>query len=105
MPRGGERSARTRRPPFLLWSHADRTDIETLDDFVRAARAAGIKWIMRGTGVDQEDSLLMDFLNATSGLTMKYKAFDGAGATGLSGTHRRRLKTAQSLLLSRRHLC
>ena len=25
---------------FLLWVHADRTDIKTLDDFVKAARAA-----------------------------------------------------------------
>jgi hypothetical protein len=37
---------------------------------------------------------------------MKYKAFDEAGATGLSGPHRRRLnKTAPNPLLLRRHLC
>jgi tripartite-type tricarboxylate transporter receptor subunit TctC len=64
---------------FLLWVHADRTDIKTLDDFVKAARAAGPKWIMAGTGVGQEDSLLTDFLNSTYGLKMTYKAFGGGG--------------------------
>jgi putative tricarboxylic transport membrane protein len=64
---------------FLLWVHADRTDIKTLDDFVKAARAKGDKWIMAGTGVAQEDSLLTDFLNSTYGLKMTYKAFGGGG--------------------------
>ncbi len=64
---------------FLLWVHADRTDIKTLDDFVKAARVAGDKWIMAGTGVAQEDSLLTDFLNSTYGLKMTYKAFGGGG--------------------------
>ena len=64
---------------FLLWVHADRTDIKTLDDFVKAARAKGDKWIMAGTGVAQEDSLLTDFLNSTYGLRMTYKAFGGGG--------------------------
>ena len=64
---------------FLLWVHADRSDIKTLDDFVKAARAAGSKWIMAGTGVAQEDSLLTDFLNSTYGLKMTYKAMGGGG--------------------------
>jgi putative tricarboxylic transport membrane protein len=64
---------------FLLWVHADRTDIKTLDDFVKAARAKGDKWIMAGTGVAQEDSLLTDFLNSTYGLKMSYKALGGGG--------------------------
>jgi tripartite-type tricarboxylate transporter receptor subunit TctC len=64
---------------FLLWVHADRTDIKTLDDFVKAARAKGDKWIMAGTGVGQEDSLLTDFLNSTYGLKMTYKPFGGGG--------------------------
>jgi tripartite-type tricarboxylate transporter receptor subunit TctC len=64
---------------FLLWVHADRTDIKTLDDFVRAARAKGDKWIMAGTGAGQEDSLLTDFLNSTYGLKMSYKAMGGGG--------------------------
>ena len=69
----------TAEDAFLLWVHADRTDIKTLDDFVKAARAKGDKWIMAGTGVAQEDSLLTDFLNSTYGLKMTYKAFGGGG--------------------------
>jgi tripartite-type tricarboxylate transporter receptor subunit TctC len=64
---------------FMLWVHAERTDIKTLDDFVKAARAKGDKWIMAGTGTGQEDSLLTDFLNSTYGLKMTYKAFGGGG--------------------------
>jgi tripartite-type tricarboxylate transporter receptor subunit TctC len=64
---------------FLLWVHADRTDIKTLDDFVKAARAKGDKWVMAGTGAGQEDSMLTDFLNSTYGLKMKYKALGGGG--------------------------
>jgi len=64
---------------FLLWVHSDRKDIKTLDDFIKAVRAAGNKWIMAGTGVNQEDSLLTDFLNSTYGLKMKYVAFEGGG--------------------------
>jgi putative tricarboxylic transport membrane protein len=64
---------------FLLWVHSDRTDIKTLDDFIKAARAKGDKWIMAGTGVAQEDSLLTDFLNSTYGLKMTYKALGGGG--------------------------
>lgn len=65
---------------FLLWVHADRTDIKSLDDFVKAARAKGGDWIMAGTGVGQEDNLLTDFLNSTYGLKMKYAGFGGGGA-------------------------
>jgi tripartite-type tricarboxylate transporter receptor subunit TctC len=65
---------------FLLWVHTDRSDIKTLDDFVKAARAKGDKWIMAGTGVGQEDSMLTDFLNSTYGLKMGYKAMGGGGA-------------------------
>jgi putative tricarboxylic transport membrane protein len=64
---------------FLLWVHADRTDIKTLDDFVKAARAKGDNWVMAGTGSGQEDSMLTDFLNSTYGLKMKYKALGGGG--------------------------
>jgi putative tricarboxylic transport membrane protein len=72
--------ARMAEDAFLLWVHADRTDIKTLDDFVKAARAKGDKWIMAGTGTGQEDSLLTDFLNSTYGLKMTYKPFGGGGA-------------------------
>src|SRR5262249_53544553 len=64
---------------FLLWVNSERTDIKTLDDFVKAARAKGDKWVMAGTGVGQEDSLLTDFLNSTYGLNMTYKGMGGGG--------------------------
>jgi putative tricarboxylic transport membrane protein len=64
---------------FLLWVHADRADIKTLDDFVKAARAKGSNWLMAGTGAGQEDSMLTDFLNSTYGLKMSYKALGGGG--------------------------
>jgi tripartite-type tricarboxylate transporter receptor subunit TctC len=64
---------------FLLWVHSDRTDIKTLDDFVKAARAKGKDWIMAGTGTGQEDSMLTDFLNSTYGLKMTYRALGGGG--------------------------
>ncbi len=65
---------------FLLWVHSDRKDINTIDDFVKAAKAKGGEWVMAGTGTGAEDSLLTDFLNATYGLKMTYKAFKGGGA-------------------------
>ncbi|MCB1514163.1 MAG: tripartite tricarboxylate transporter substrate binding protein [Hyphomicrobiaceae bacterium] len=64
---------------FLLWVHSDRKDINTIDDFVKAAKAKGSDWVMAGTGTGAEDSMLTDFLNATYGLNMTYKAFKGGG--------------------------
>ena len=64
---------------FLLWVHADRTDISTVDDFVKAAKAKGSGWIMAGTGTGAEDNLLTDFLNAQYGLTMTYQDKGGGG--------------------------
>lgn len=64
---------------FLLWVHSDRTDINNIEDFVKAAKAKGSQWVMAGTGKGAEDSLLTDFLNATYGLTMSYTAFKGGG--------------------------
>ncbi len=72
--------ARMAEDTFLLWVNSDRTDIKTIDDFIKAARAKGSGWVMAGTGVNQEDSLLTDFLNSTYGLKMTYKAFRGGGA-------------------------
>lgn len=71
--------ARLAEDVFLLWVHADRTDIKTIDDFVKAASAKGAEWVMAGTGTGAEDSLLTDFLNATYGLRMTYKSFKGGG--------------------------
>jgi putative tricarboxylic transport membrane protein len=44
---------------------------------------------MGGTGVDQEDSMLTDFLNSTYGLKMKYKAFGGGGEVARELAERR----------------
>ncbi len=65
---------------FVLWVHADRKDINSMQDFVRVVRAAGSKWVMSGTGKGAEDNLLTDFLNATYGLKMTYRPLKGGGA-------------------------
>ena len=64
---------------FILWVNTKRTDINSFDDFIKAARKAGDKWIMAGTGSGSEDNLLTDFLNASYGLKMTYKPFKGGG--------------------------
>lgn len=71
--------ARMAEDVFALWVHSDRTDIETIDDFVRAAKAKGKNWIMVGTGTGSEDNLLTDFLNAQYGLQMTYVSKGGGG--------------------------
>lgn len=64
---------------FCLWVNSDRKDINTVDDFVKEAKAAGNKWIMAGTGKNSEDNLLTDFLNTAYGLDMKYVPYKGGG--------------------------
>jgi tripartite-type tricarboxylate transporter receptor subunit TctC len=63
---------------FLLWVNSD-TDIMNVQDFVKAAKAAGNDWIMAGTGKGQEDQLLTTFLNQAYGLDMKYVPYKGGG--------------------------
>ena len=63
---------------FVLWVHTD-SGIETLEEFVEAAKAEGKDWIMAGTGKSSEDNLLTDFLNAAYGLKMTYVPFKGGG--------------------------
>jgi tripartite-type tricarboxylate transporter receptor subunit TctC len=63
---------------FLLWVHSD-TDIKSVPDFVKAAKAKGGDWIMAGTGKGQEDQLLTSFLNSAYGLNMKYVPYKGGG--------------------------
>ena len=70
--------ARMAQDTFLLWVHAD-SDINTVDEFVEAATAAGNNWIMAGTGKGQEDQLLTTFLNDAYDLDMKYVPFKGGG--------------------------
>ena len=71
--------ARMAEDTFLLWVHSDRKDIKNVDDFVKAAKAKGNKWIMAGTGKNSEDNLLTDFLNKAYGLEMKYVPYKGGG--------------------------
>ncbi len=80
--------ARMAEDTFLLWVHAD-SDIKSVDDFVKAAKAEGDKWIMAGIGKSSEDNLLTDFLNSAYDLKMKYVPFKGGGrvAKELAGKH------------------
>ena len=81
--------ARMAEDAFMLWVHRDRRDIRTLDDFIRAARAKGSGWVMVGTGRNTEDNLLTDFINATFGLTISYRAFGGGGEVAQELAERR----------------
>ena len=80
--------ARMAEDTFVLWVHKD-SGISTVDQFVEKAKAAGDKWIMAGTGKQQEDELLTDFLNSAYGLNMKYVPYKGGGAVAkqLAGQH------------------
>lgn len=64
---------------FCLWVNSDRKDINSVADFVKAAKAKGNNWIMAGTGKASEDNLLTDFLNSAYGLKMKYVPYKGGG--------------------------
>ena len=63
---------------FLLWVKKD-SGIKNVKQFVKAAKKAGKKWVMAGTGSGQEDQLLTDFLNKAYGLKMKYVPYKGGG--------------------------
>jgi len=71
--------ARMAEDTFLLWVHSDRTDINNMADFAKAAKAKGKQWIMAGTGKNSEDNLLTDFLNTAYDLNMKYVPYKGGG--------------------------
>lgn len=64
---------------FCLWVNSDRKDINSIDDFVKAAKEKGSGWIMAGTGKASEDNLLTDYLNTAYGLEMKYVPYKGGG--------------------------
>lgn len=80
--------ARMAEDTFLLWVHKD-SGITNIDEFVKAARKKGNKWIMAGTGKGQEDELLTNFLNTAYGLKIKYVPYKGGGrvAKELAGKH------------------
>ncbi|MEQ8824390.1 MAG: tripartite tricarboxylate transporter substrate-binding protein [Filomicrobium sp.] len=72
--------ARLAEDVFLLWVNAERQDINTIEDFVKAVREKGDTWVMSGTGTGAEDNLLTDFFNTMYGLNIKYRALKGGGA-------------------------
>lgn len=71
--------ARMAEDTFVLWVNAERADINSIGDFVTAARAKGSGWVMAGTGEGSEDNLLTDFMNVTFGLNMTYKPVKSGG--------------------------
>ncbi len=80
--------ARMALDTFVLWVNAD-SDIQTLDDYVAAVKAAGGSWKMGGTGTGQEDSLVTAMLKSEFGIDVTYVPFDGGGdvAKNLVGGH------------------
>ena len=73
---------------FVLWVNAG-SDIQNLDDYVAAVKAAGGAWKMGGTGTGQEDSLVTSMLETEFGLDITYVPFKGGGdvAKNLVGGH------------------
>jgi tripartite-type tricarboxylate transporter receptor subunit TctC len=73
---------------FVIWVNAD-SDIQTLDDYVAAVKAAGGNWKMGGTGTGQEDSLVSAMLEQRFGIKFTYVPFGGGGevAKNLVGNH------------------
>ncbi|MEM1301657.1 MAG: tripartite tricarboxylate transporter substrate binding protein [Pseudomonadota bacterium] len=80
--------ARMAMDTFVLWVNAD-SDIQTLDDYVAAVKAAGGEWKMGGTGTGQEDSLVTAMLEKEFGIKHTYVPFKGGGtvAKNLVGGH------------------
>ncbi len=81
--------ARLAEDTFQLWVHSD-TDIKTVDDYVKAVKAAGAgKWVMGGTGKGQEDSLVTAMLEKKFGIKVTYVPYKGGGkvAKELIGKH------------------
>lgn len=80
--------ARMAMDTFVLWVNAD-SDIQTLDDYVAAVKAAGGDWKMGGTGTGQEDSLVTAMLEKEFGIRHTYVPFKGGGtvAKNLVGGH------------------
>ena len=74
---------------FQLWVHSD-TDIKSVDDYVKAVKAAGMgNWKMGGTGKGQEDSLVTGMLEKKFGIKVTYVPYKGGGtvAKELIGKH------------------
>jgi putative tricarboxylic transport membrane protein len=74
---------------FVLWVNADREDINSLDEYVDAVKAAGKDWKVGGTGSGQEDSIVTAMMEAEFGYDVTYIPFEGGGtvAKNLVGNH------------------
>jgi len=73
---------------FLLWVHAD-SDINDLDSYVAAVKAADGRWKVGGTGSGQEDSILTAMMENAFDYKVTYIPFPGGGtvAKNLVGNH------------------
>ena len=80
--------ARLALDTFVLWVNSD-TNIKTLDDYVKAVKAANGSWKMGGTGTGQEDSLVTAMMEQEFGLKYTYIPYKGGGtvAKNLAGDH------------------
>lgn len=80
--------ARMALDTFVLWVNAD-SDIQNLDDYVAAVKAADGAWKMGGTGTGQEDSLVTSMLETEFDLQITYVPFKGGGdvSKNLVGGH------------------
>lgn len=64
---------------FYLWVRGDQP-IETIEQFVAAARGKGPDWMMGGAGVGA-DEILTAYLNILFGLEVSYRSTHGGGET------------------------
>ncbi|MGP3696093.1 Bug family tripartite tricarboxylate transporter substrate binding protein [Rhodobacter sp. NSM] len=65
--------------PFVLWVHKD-SGITSFDQFVEEVRAANGEYVMGGTGMGQEDSIVIAYMADAYDLKIKYIPYDGGGA-------------------------
>jgi len=80
--------ARMAEDTFQLWVNVD-SGINSVDEYVKAVKAAGKKWKMGGTGKGAEDSLVTSMLEKKFGLGVTYVPYKGGGkvAKELIGGH------------------
>ena len=73
---------------FLLWVQSD-SDIQDLESYVAAVKAADGSWKVGGTGSGQEDSILTAMMEAEFDYKVTYIPFPGGGtvAKNLIGKH------------------
>lgn len=65
--------------PFLLWVHRD-SGITDFDGFLAKVREMDGEYVMGGTGVGQEDSIVIAYMSGVYDLDIKYIPYDGGGA-------------------------